>query len=111
MVDSFPTHHMCFMNFSQHASCVQIDNLVGVRRADGDVQFRVAVVDRAGERVDTIGMSQSDAPNRIVRAAKALFTEKGYGATSIADGAAVCGVRNGALYYHFASKQDVLLTS
>jgi len=46
---------------------------------------------------------------RILDAAGALFAQRGYDATSVAD---ICGqarVTKGAFYYHFASKQQAFL--
>lgn len=45
---------------------------------------------------------------RILDAAARLFRERGYGGTSQRDIAAACGMQAGSLYYHFASKEDVL---
>ena len=45
---------------------------------------------------------------RIVRAAVALFAEQGYDATSVNQVVAAAGVAKGALYHHFASKDDLL---
>ena len=41
----------------------------------------------------------------LVDAARALFTEQGYGATSIEDIIRQAGVARGALYHHFAGKE------
>lgn len=43
-------------------------------------------------------------------AALALFAERGYGAVSMRDIAEAVGVRQGAIYNHFASKQDLLVS-
>lgn len=43
----------------------------------------------------------------LLEAARALFVEKGYGATSTPDVAAAAGITRGALYHHFADKQDL----
>ena len=51
----------------------------------------------------------SDTRDRIVFAALALFWEKGYGATSIADVLKAAGVNSGSLYHFFPGKQDLLL--
>ena len=48
---------------------------------------------------------QSDQTQRaLLAAARALFTERGYAATSLAAIAARAGVTRGALYYHFENK-------
>ena len=49
--------------------------------------------------------AQSDQTQRaLLAAARALFTERGYAATSLAAIAARAGVTRGALYYHFENK-------
>ena len=56
----------------------------------------VAAPDRAGTR------------ERIVAAAVALFAERGFDATSVNEVVLRAGVAKGALYHHFASKDDLL---
>lgn len=46
---------------------------------------------------------------RIVDAARALFAQKGYKATSIEDIIAATGTSKGNLYYHFKSKEGLFL--
>lgn len=48
------------------------------------------------------------APEQILRAAAQLFVECGYDATSTRAIAAAVGIRQASLYYHFASKADIL---
>jgi AcrR family transcriptional regulator len=51
---------------------------------------------------------QADATRRaLLAAARALFTEHGYGATSIEEIAQRAMVTKGALYHHFRNKKDV----
>lgn len=45
----------------------------------------------------------------ILSRAEALFTERGIGDTSIADIAAAAGISKGTLFYHFRSKDDLVL--
>lgn len=45
---------------------------------------------------------------RILDAAARLFREKGYAGTTQRDIASECGMQPGSLYYHFASKDEVL---
>jgi AcrR family transcriptional regulator len=45
---------------------------------------------------------------RILEAALDLFAERGYAGTSVADLAKQLGITKAALYYHFASKSDIL---
>jgi AcrR family transcriptional regulator len=43
----------------------------------------------------------------LIRAARALFAERGFAETSIEDVVRAAGVTRGALYHHFTSKTDV----
>lgn len=45
---------------------------------------------------------------RILEAATALFSEKGYHGTSMREVAAAVGIRAGSLYNHFPGKEDLL---
>ncbi len=47
--------------------------------------------------------------NRLVFAAMRLFSEKGYGSTSVADILREAGANSGSLYHAFPTKQDLLL--
>lgn len=47
--------------------------------------------------------------DRILDAALDLFTEKGFDGTSLREIAEQLGVTKAALYYHFASKDDILM--
>lgn len=52
---------------------------------------------------------RTDATRRaLLQAARALFVEKGYGATSTPEIVAAAGITRGALYHHFADKLDLL---
>lgn len=46
---------------------------------------------------------------KILQAAEALFAQKGYDATGVADLCEACGVSKGAFYHHFPTKQAVFL--
>lgn len=46
---------------------------------------------------------------RILDAALDLFTEQGYDKTSLREVAEQVGISKAALYYHFASKEDILM--
>jgi AcrR family transcriptional regulator len=51
---------------------------------------------------------RTDTRERILATASALFAEKGFTATSIRDISDALGVTKAALYYHFASKDEIL---
>jgi AcrR family transcriptional regulator len=53
---------------------------------------------------------QRDTKGRIERAALRLFVEKGVASTSIRDIAAAIGLSDGALYRHYASKDELIWT-
>lgn len=48
---------------------------------------------------------------RLIDVAKRLFVERGYAATSLEQIAAAAEVTKGAIYGHFASKEDLLLSA
>jgi AcrR family transcriptional regulator len=47
-------------------------------------------------------------PDEVLDAAQMLFTERGYGATSVAAIAKAAGISKGAVYLYFPSKQAIL---
>jgi len=55
-------------------------------------------------------LSLTPAARRVLATAAALFFERGAVATSVRDLTAACGLTPGALYNHFASKDDLLDT-
>jgi len=56
----------------------------------------------------TVGSAAEDTRGRILDAATELFNERGYAGTSIRDIAERTGMTKGSLYYHFASKDELL---
>lgn len=48
---------------------------------------------------------------RILTEATQLFHEKGLGATSVSDLLSATGVKKGSLYFHFSSKEDIVLAA
>jgi AcrR family transcriptional regulator len=50
----------------------------------------------------------ADTRQRIIAAARALFMDKGYAATSTADLAVAADVAEGSIFYHFGSKRALL---
>jgi AcrR family transcriptional regulator len=53
--------------------------------------------------------AKSDTRQRILNVALDLFTEQGYDGTSLREIAAQLGVTKAAIYYHFESKEDILM--
>lgn len=56
----------------------------------------------------TVGSAAEDTRRRILDTATELFTQRGYAGTSVRDIAERLGMTKGALYYHFASKDELL---
>src|SRR5246127_493581 len=54
--------------------------------------------------------SRTDTRSRIQQIAVELFTEHGYEGTSLREIAERLGVTKAALYYHFKSKEDIVLS-
>jgi AcrR family transcriptional regulator len=57
----------------------------------------------------TVGSAAEDTRERILDASRELFVEQGYAGTSVRDIADRLGMTKGSLYYHFASKEELLL--
>jgi AcrR family transcriptional regulator len=57
----------------------------------------------------TVGSAAEDTRTRILDASRELFVEQGYAGTSVRDIADRMGMTKGSLYYHFASKEELLL--
>ncbi|GAA1593854.1 hypothetical protein GCM10009804_57920 [Kribbella hippodromi] len=53
--------------------------------------------------------SQPHARDALLAAARTLFTEKGYEATSVVEITQLAGISVGSLYYHFANKAEIFL--
>ena len=54
-------------------------------------------------------LEENSSRRRILDCAARLFRRKGYGATSLRDIAAESGMKAGSLYYHFASKDEIVI--
>jgi AcrR family transcriptional regulator len=73
------------------------------------------VVQTAGTEIATAGVAaanRTEPPStreRILSAALDLFIEKGFDKTSLREISEQLGVTKAALYYHFASKEDILM--
>ena len=57
----------------------------------------------------TVGSAAEDTRRRILDATTELFHERGYASTSIRHITERLGMTKGALYYHFSSKEELLL--
>jgi len=57
----------------------------------------------------TVGSAAEDTRRRILDTTTELFHERGYAGTSIRHISERLGMTKGALYYHFASKEELLL--
>lgn len=52
---------------------------------------------------------EPNARESLMSAARSLFTEKGYAATSVVEITQLAGISVGSLYYHFGGKQEIFL--
>jgi AcrR family transcriptional regulator len=57
------------------------------------------------------GVTAAETRDRLLLAAADVFARHGYDGTRVADIAAAAGVSNGALYSHFGSKADLLVSA
>ncbi|MER6174269.1 helix-turn-helix domain-containing protein [Streptosporangium sp. NPDC001681] len=57
------------------------------------------------------GVTAAETRERLLDAAAEVFARRGYDGTRVADIAAAAGVSNGALYTHFGSKAELLVTA
>jgi AcrR family transcriptional regulator len=55
------------------------------------------------------GVTATETRERLLKAAAAVFAERGYDGARVADIAAAAGVSNGAMYAHFGSKAELLV--
>lgn len=53
--------------------------------------------------------TQTGSRRLILDHAARLFRERGYAETSLRDIATVCGMKTASLYYHFASKEEIVI--
>jgi AcrR family transcriptional regulator len=82
------------------------DRTVGLGPRQADVGLAPVDEHEPTSRPDA---GQRDTRQRILDVALALFIEQGYDGTSLREIAERLGVTKAALYYHFASKEDLLL--
>src|SRR5215472_9936437 len=57
---------------------------------------------------ESSGTSEQRTPERMLDTAARLFWEKGYAATTTREMAAAVGIQQASLYYHVASKEELL---
>ena len=78
---------------------------------EDELDARIAAASRPGHRAGAPG-GKSMSPRRaeIVAVARRLFATRGYAATSIQDLADEVGMLKGSLYYHIASKDELVTT-
>jgi AcrR family transcriptional regulator len=62
---------------------------------------------RRGREGPTFAERSEATTQELIRTARTLFAERGFGGTSIEDIVRAAGVTRGALYHHFDSKTDV----
>lgn len=77
-----------------------------VRRHVGD---RAALRALAAKEQAAAGYEHPDTRTRLLRAAARLAATKGFQSTSLDEVAAEAGLTKGAIYWHFASKHELLL--
>jgi AcrR family transcriptional regulator len=77
--------------------------------ADADASTESGTTNGTNTEVDALTHDPASTRERILDVALDLFTEKGYDGTSLREIAERLGVTKAALYYHFASKEDILM--
>jgi len=109
---------------SQRAGLVRLMNLVGLKHDGTQAMGLDASIVRAGSRAyraimgtssaarflmdDSQTQAQKSTLERLFDTAATLFWEKGYAATTTREIAAAVGIQQASLYYHIASKEDLL---
>jgi AcrR family transcriptional regulator len=81
-------------------SLAELEAVIGEEPAVGPVDTEVQVA---------APVASTDTRQRILDVALDLFTEQGYDGTSLRQIAEQLGVTKAALYYHFESKEDILM--
>ena len=77
--------------------------------SDPETATATATPTPATKAVPPLADPKSDTRQRILSVALDLFTEQGYDGTSLREIAEQLGVTKAALYYHFESKEDILM--
>ena len=84
----------------------ELEAVVGEEPALGPLADTPALVDATAPAA---APHSNDTKQRILNVALDLFTEQGYDGTSLREIAEQLGVTKAALYYHFESKEDILM--
>jgi TetR/AcrR family transcriptional regulator, cholesterol catabolism regulator len=66
-------------------------------------------VTHAAPLATVVAIDEANRRPELIRAAARLFREKGFDGTTVRDIAQAVGMRSGSPFYHFASKQEILL--
>src|SRR5690349_12817469 len=64
---------------------------------------------RVDQRTRAARAEKREARDELLGAALRVFAERGYGQAGVDEVAAAAGYSKGALYWHFSSKEDLLL--
>jgi AcrR family transcriptional regulator len=87
----------------------ELESVVGEEPDIGPLSDPLPTARPAGKALPPLVDAKSDTRQRILDVALDLFTEQGYDGTSLREIAEQLGVTKAALYYHFESKEDILM--
>jgi AcrR family transcriptional regulator len=87
----------------------ELEAVVGEEPAIGPLADASPQVDDNAAPAPAPAVQSNDTKQRILDVALDLFTEQGYDGTSLRQIAEQLGVTKAALYYHFESKEDILM--
>jgi len=87
----------------------ELESVIGEEPDIGPLSDPLPTARPAAKAVPPLVDAKSDTRQRILDVALDLFTEQGYDGTSLREIAEQLGVTKAALYYHFESKEDILM--
>ena len=87
----------------------ELESVIGDEPDLGPPSDTATATAKATKAVPLLVDAKSDTRQRILDVALDLFTEQGYDGTSLREIAEQLGVTKAALYYHFESKEDILM--
>ena len=87
----------------------ELESVIGEEPDIGPQSDPLPTAKPAGKTLPPLVDAKSDTRQRILDVALDLFTEQGYDGTSLREIAEQLGVTKAALYYHFESKEDILM--